>query len=71
MDDPIDLGPIAPRPDWLIVVQPVIQRRIQKCTKRLAIVSDRKMVIKRNISKIQKEIESEMVSLAHEEAWHI
>lgn len=29
-DGPIDLGPIAPGTDWLTVVQPVIQRRIQK-----------------------------------------
>lgn len=29
-DGPIDLGPIPPGTDWLSVVQPVIQRRIQK-----------------------------------------
>lgn len=29
-DGPIDLGPISPGTDWLTVVQPVIQQRIQK-----------------------------------------
>lgn len=29
-DGPIDLGAIPPASDWLTVVQPVIQRRIQK-----------------------------------------
>ncbi|XP_066971736.1 ubiquitin carboxyl-terminal hydrolase isozyme L5 [Macrobrachium rosenbergii] len=62
-DGPIDLGPIAPGTDWLSVVQPVIQRRIQKYSEGeihfnlMAIVSDRKMVIERNIARIQKEIE--------------
>ncbi|XP_042227702.1 ubiquitin carboxyl-terminal hydrolase isozyme L5-like [Homarus americanus] len=62
-DGPIDLGPIPPGTDWLTVVQPVIQRRIQKYSEGeihfnlMAIVSDRKMVIERSITQLQREIE--------------
>ncbi|XP_050722838.1 ubiquitin carboxyl-terminal hydrolase isozyme L5-like [Eriocheir sinensis] len=73
-DGPIDLGPIAPGTDWLSVVQPVIQRRIQKYSEGeihfnlMAIVSDRKMVMEKKISQLQKEIEeSGMDSSSQEE----
>merc|ERR1739838_250111 len=49
-DGPLDLGAIPSGTDWVKVVQPVIQRRIQKYSEGeihfnlMALVSDRKMV---------------------------
>ncbi|MCL4141788.1 UNVERIFIED_CONTAM: hypothetical protein GTU68_056241, partial [Idotea baltica] len=60
---PIDLGSIPPNTDWLKVVQPVIQQRIQKYSEGeirfnlMALVSDRKMIAKKRINELQQEIE--------------
>lgn len=73
-DGPLDLGPIPSSSDWLTVVQPVIQRRIQKYSEGeihfnlMALVSDRKMIIERSIAQLQKEMdESSMDTSAQEE----
>lgn len=72
-DGPLDLGSIPSGTDWLTVVQPVIQRRIQKYSEGeihfnlMALVSDRKMVIERSISQLQKEIEDSSVDKSAQE----
>jgi len=78
-DGPLDLGAISSGTDWLTVVQPVIQRRIQKYSEGeihfnlMALVSDRKMVIERSIAQLQKEVEesSTDTSTKEEELMHL
>jgi len=73
-DGPLDLGAIPSGTDWVKVVQPVIQRRIQKYSEGeihfnlMALVSDRKMVAERSIATLMKEIEeSSMATSAQED----
>lgn len=60
---PIDLGVIPTESDWLDVVRPIIEKRIQKYTEGeihfnlMAIVSDKKASYERRIDEILKEIE--------------
>ncbi|XP_044732790.1 ubiquitin carboxyl-terminal hydrolase isozyme L5 [Chrysoperla carnea] len=60
---PIDLGVIPTDSDWLDVVRPIIEKRIQKYTEGeihfnlMAIVSDKKTSYERRIDEIMKEIE--------------
>ncbi|XP_076045972.1 ubiquitin carboxy-terminal hydrolase L5 [Oratosquilla oratoria] len=78
-EGPIDLGPVPPGKDWLQIVQPVIQRRIQKYSdgeihfNLMAICSDRKMIIERQIANIQKESEEKGMetSTSSEELNHL
>ncbi|KAK2193901.1 hypothetical protein NP493_6g05035 [Ridgeia piscesae] len=59
-EGPIDLGAIPPTKDWIDVVRPIIERRIQKYSEGeihfnlMAIVSDRKMIYQRRIDEILK-----------------
>ncbi|KAK9871524.1 hypothetical protein WA026_012895 [Henosepilachna vigintioctopunctata] len=60
---PIDLGVIPVDSEWTDVVRPIIEKRIQKYCEGeihfnlMAIVSDRKMLYKRQIEALQKQIE--------------
>lgn len=60
-EGPIDLGTIAPGQDWLNVVRPIIQKRIDKYSEGeihfnlMALVSDRQMIYQQQIAKILKE----------------
>lgn len=60
-EGPIDLGTIAPGQDWLNVVRPIIQKRIDKYSEGeihfnlMALVSDRQMIYQRQIAQILKE----------------
>lgn len=61
---PIDLGAVAVDGDWLNVVRPVIEKRIQKYSadeihfNLMAIVSDMKMLHQRHIDEHMKKIEA-------------
>lgn len=60
-EGPIDLGTIPPGQDWLSVVRPIIQKRIDKYSEGeihfnlMALVSDRQMIYQRQIAQILKE----------------
>lgn len=60
-EGPIDLGTIAPGQDWLSVVRPIIQKRIDKYSEGeihfnlMALVSDRQIIYQRQIAQILKE----------------
>lgn len=57
-DGPIDLGSIGPNQDWLDVVRPIIEKRMQKYSEGeihfnlMAIVSDRQMIYSREIERL-------------------
>ncbi|XP_076352446.1 ubiquitin carboxy-terminal hydrolase L5 isoform X5 [Tachypleus tridentatus] len=63
-DGPIDLGPIPTSTDWLDVVRPVIEKRIQKYNEGeihfnlMAIISDRKMIYQRKLEDLTSQLES-------------
>lgn len=60
-EGPIDLGPVASDQDWLDVVRPIIEKRIQKYSEGeihfnlMALVSDRQMIYNRIIENLQKD----------------
>uniref|UniRef100_A0A1L8DSX2 Ubiquitin carboxyl-terminal hydrolase n=1 Tax=Nyssomyia neivai TaxID=330878 RepID=A0A1L8DSX2_9DIPT len=57
-DGPIDLGRVGPNQDWLDVVKPIIEKRMQKYSEGeihfnlMAIVSDRQMIYSREIDRL-------------------
>lgn len=57
-EGPIDLGAVSPGEDWVDVVRPIIQKRIDKYSEGeihfnlMAIVSDRQLVYQRQIDQI-------------------
>lgn len=57
-EGPIDLGAITPNSDWVNVVRPIIQKRIDKYSEGeihfnlMAIVSDRQLIYQRKIDEI-------------------
>lgn len=57
-EGPIDLGAIPPNSDWVDVVRPIIQKRIDKYSEGeihfnlMAIVSDRQLIYQRRIDEI-------------------
>lgn len=59
-EGPIDLGPIQSNQDWVNVVRPIIQKRIDKYSEGeihfnlMAIVSDRQLIYQRQIDEILK-----------------
>ncbi|RZC32381.1 ubiquitin carboxyl-terminal hydrolase isozyme L5 [Asbolus verrucosus] len=60
---PIDLGSVPVDSDWIDIVRPIIEKRIQRYNEGeihfnlMAIVSDRKMLYQRQIETIQKQVE--------------
>lgn len=58
-DGPIDLGAVGPDQEWLNVVRPIIEERMQKYSEGeihfnlMALVSDRQVVYQRQIEKLQ------------------
>lgn len=65
-EGPIDLGPVGSGQDWLKVVRPIIEKRMQKYTEGeihfnlMALVSDRQMIYQRQIDELMKSDDSEM-----------
>ncbi|KFB50740.1 hypothetical protein ZHAS_00018786 [Anopheles sinensis] len=65
-EGPIDLGPVGAGQDWLKVVRPIIEKRMQKYTEGeihfnlMALVSDRQMIYQRQIDELLKSDDSEM-----------
>lgn len=63
-EGPIDLGAVQADKDWLDIVTPIIQKRIEKYSQGeihfnlMAIVSDRKMTYSRRIEEITKQIQA-------------
>ncbi|CAH0383811.1 unnamed protein product [Bemisia tabaci] len=63
-EGPIDLGPIPEEKDWLDVVRPIIEKRINKYNEGeihfnlMAVVSDRKLKYEKQLEELQKKIES-------------
>uniref|UniRef100_A0A1B6DYN8 Ubiquitin carboxyl-terminal hydrolase n=1 Tax=Clastoptera arizonana TaxID=38151 RepID=A0A1B6DYN8_9HEMI len=62
-EGPIDLGPIPPEMDWIDVVKPIIEKRINKYKEGeihfnlMAIVSDRKMKYENMLQQLNKQVE--------------
>ncbi|KAJ8300244.1 hypothetical protein KUTeg_021763 [Tegillarca granosa] len=62
-DGPVDLGPVSADGDWLDVVRPVLEKRMQKYStdeihfNLMAIVSDRKSMYERRIQELTTQIE--------------
>jgi len=62
-EGPIDLGTIPADTDWLDIVRPIIQKRINKYNEGeihfnlMAIISDRKMKYEQRLAEIQKQME--------------
>ncbi|XP_058120845.1 ubiquitin carboxyl-terminal hydrolase isozyme L5 [Anopheles ziemanni] len=65
-EGPIDLGPVGSGQDWLKVVRPIIEKRMQKYTEGeihfnlMALVSDRQMIYQRQIDELMKSDDNEM-----------
>lgn len=63
---PIDLGAIAPEQNWIDVVRPIIEKRIQKYSEEvihfnlMAIVSDRQTIYQKQIDKLLHSADNEM-----------
>lgn len=57
-EGPIDLGPVGPDQEWLNVVRPIIEKRIDKYSEGeihfnlMALVSDRQLIYQRQIEEI-------------------
>lgn len=65
-EGPVDLGPVTSSQNWVDVVRPVIETRMQKYTEGeihfnlMAIVSDRQMIYQRQIEKLSTVGENDM-----------
>ena len=65
-EGPIDLGAVGPDQDWLNVVRPIIEKRIQKYSEGeihfnlMAIVSDRQVIYQRQIDALLQQTDDEM-----------
>ncbi|XP_050417949.1 ubiquitin carboxyl-terminal hydrolase isozyme L5 isoform X1 [Patella vulgata] len=63
-DGPVDLGVIPSSTDWLDIVRPVIEKRMQKYSNDeihfnlMAVVSDRKMLYEKKVKDLLKQVES-------------
>ncbi|ESO84586.1 hypothetical protein LOTGIDRAFT_236234 [Lottia gigantea] len=63
-DGPVDLGAIPSETDWLDVVRPVIEKRMQKYSNDeihfnlMAVVSDKKMSYEKKMAELSKQAES-------------
>ncbi|XP_060527745.1 ubiquitin carboxyl-terminal hydrolase isozyme L5 [Cylas formicarius] len=61
---PIDLGAVPVESDWTDIVRPMIEKRMQRYSEGeihfnlMAIVSDRKMLLERQVEEIRKQIEA-------------
>lgn len=65
-DAPIDLGAVGADQDWLNVVRPIIEKRIEKYSEGeihfnlMAVVSDRQLIYQRQIEKLLNAADDEM-----------
>ncbi|XP_055377801.1 ubiquitin carboxyl-terminal hydrolase isozyme L5 [Condylostylus longicornis] len=58
-EGPIDLGPVTPSQNWLDIVRPIIEKRMEKYSEGevlfnlMALVSDRQLIYQRELDKIK------------------
>nr|CAG4641052.1 EOG090X0A33 [Eulimnadia texana] len=63
-DGPVDLGPVPNADEWIDVVRPVIEKRIQRYSageirfNLMAVVSDRKLEYERQLAEIQQQLQT-------------